>query len=286
MASASPALTADVHGLAALQTAFASKCTKVHVRQILKCWLRSDAARRVVQLQIGVEHASYAKACTIIEAVGAPRPCSAYSGAETGPKLQYHVQLVQYLSDLKEEHFMAISGLAADDEIAVKLSLQNRGRILVIMVKAKATAQLQDQHGRSRNNKQPNATASPAASTAGMAPAATVQPASAAIAAASAAIAAKAAAAATSSHAADAKESSAAQAPAAVPASCAGILSTTQKLGRRLVKALDALTGEHPDNRGLLTATSSAATMRALQHQRDSLLAQLQKAQVASSAQQ
>eukprot|EP00953_Heterococcus_sp_UTEX-ZZ885_P007242 4394-Heterococcus_DN1.PRE.1 len=93
MASAFPALTADVHGLAALQAAFELKCTKPHVRQLLKCWLRSDAARRVVQLQIGVEHASYAKACAIIEAVGAPRARSAPPGAKDGKKLQYHVQL-------------------------------------------------------------------------------------------------------------------------------------------------------------------------------------------------
>jgi hypothetical protein len=98
-----PAASSNLHGLAPLQTAFERKCTKPHVRQLLKCWLRSDAARRVVQLQIGVEHASYAKVCTFIEAVGAPRTRSAPPGAKDGQKLQYHVQLVQYLSDLKEE---------------------------------------------------------------------------------------------------------------------------------------------------------------------------------------
>jgi trimeric autotransporter adhesin len=277
MARAPPGSAADLHGLAALQAAFEAKSSKPHVRQLLKCWLRSDAARRVVQLQIGVEHANYAKACAIIEAVGAPRPCSAYSGAKESPKLQYHVQLVQYLSDLKEEHFMAISGLAVNDEIAVTLSLQDRGRVLAIMVKAKTTVQLQDQHGHPAIKKQPTAAASPPAATVGVAPAATAQPASAAIATAAAAAAA------------GAKTSSAAQAPATVPASCVGVLNTTQKatrLGRRLVKALDVLTGEHPDDSGLYTTASSQATVRALQHQRDSLLAQLQKAQAASAVQQ
>jgi chromosome segregation ATPase len=277
-----PAAPSDLHGLAAAQAAFERKCTKPHVLQLLKCWLRSDAARRVVQLQIGVEHASYAKACAIIEAVGASRARSAPPCAKDGKKLQYHVQLVQYLSDLKEKHFMAISGLAVDDEIAVKLWLQDRGRVLAIMVKDKATAQLQDQHGLSAITKQP-AASSPHASMFRVAPAATEQPTSAAGAAAATT---------TASHAAAAGNSTgrAAQAPTAVPASCASIIDTTQKaarLGRRLVKALHVAAGEHSGDSGLLTgAADSQATVRALQHQRDSLLAQLQKAQTAGAAQQ
>jgi hypothetical protein len=176
---------------------------------------------------------------------------------------------------------MAISGLAADDEIAVKLSLQDRGRVLVILVKDKATAQLQDQHGLSAIREQPVASSPHASMHGGVAPAATEQPASAARAAAPAA---------TSSHAAAADNSTgSAQAPAAVPASCAGIINTTQKaarLGRRLVKALHVVSGENPGNSGLLTAADSQATVRALQHQRDSLLAQLQKAQTAGAVQQ